>query len=634
MNKPHDNHHGKKTFEYEFESKKVVLEVDRLSNKSEKSVLCRFGDTTVLTTLILGEVRKEPFPFVPLTITVEERAYAVGRIPNVFNKREGKGTYVSIKAARVIDRSLRNFFPKEVYQEVQITNLILSVDHSCSSLLASLWGSFLVCFLAPELPFFHHCLGMVIVGEKEGQLSCGLSWEELAASPLELVVAGSETRINMLELGAAEIEEGKLEKALVFAQQKIRPLICFFQRIAKSLGVEKTPPVPSPAGEISAEEKKLKEAMGSYLNQAREEKLPWLTKEKNLKKFKKDLFSAQEEELEPIPRWKLESLWNSVLKEKITSLLSEKGTRLDGRRWDEIRRINVEMNPLPNSIVHGSALFERGITQVMSVVTIGKSSEKQLIDSVMLPSSFHKHFIHHYNFSQIATGELSLSRSLTRREIGHGDLVEKTLSYLLPKPEEFPYTLRVVSEVLTSNASSSQAAISASSLALLSAGIPLTRPAAGVSLGLFGEHLLVDMIALEDQLGEMDFKIGGTEKGVCSIQLDVKNEGLDLDFIRRCLREAKKARLSVLRTMAEQTVVIPPQSPNLIKWRRFYVGPEKMGLAIGQGGKVINELTRRTGASFDVQSSGHLLIYHSSEEQLNKICEEIERIISFRKKPF
>nr|CAG8441118.1 6552_t:CDS:2 [Entrophospora candida] len=447
-----------------FQNKEVIFEIDQLASKSDKSILCRYGNTTVLSVLTVKQLTKNNNSFFPLTITFEEKFYAIGRIPNAFGKREGKPSYDAITSARLIDRSLRSFFPTSGNQEVQINN--------------------------SNLPYFHTPLAAVIVGQSEDNFVCNPSNEKLNNSPLELIVSATEEKIVMLESGAQEISSEELAKAIEFAHREIQLLIA-----------------------------------------------------------------------------------------------------------DKIRPLEIQIDYLPN--VHGSAVFARGETKVLSVVTI--------------------------------VNEIASYRSVSRREIGHGELVEKTFDYLIPHNNIFPYTVRVVSEVLSSDGSSSQASICATSLALMTAGIPLLRPAAGIALGLFEGQIYTDINGLEDKLGEMDFKIAGTEKGICSVQLDVKNQGISPELLKECLEKSQRARLYLLEEMKKYIfhprLTLPAQ---VIKCRRFYVGQEKIGLVIGPRGKTINQLTEKNGTTIEVQNDGHILIYHQEEEELEATFRAIQDIIRGR----
>lgn len=624
----------KKIFECEFEGKKIIFEVDKLGIKGNKSVVCRYEDTVVLTVLTIKNSVKEALPFFPLTVLFEERFYAVGRIPSSFGKREAKPSNFSVVAARTIDHSLRSFFPtrvEEIDHEVQITNLVLSVGKSNNPLLAALWGSFLVCFLSPELDYFDKCFASLIVGKKDKELIYHLSYEELTSLPLELVISATRDEIVMLEVEAAEIVEEELEKIIKVCHLKIKNLINFFQSMFLSLGVEKKKRVlKNNDPEITFEKKKILSFVREIIDAP---DFSWWEKEKKMQYLQQSLVEEYCQ-TNPLTEKKkvevhLNQLWDDLLQEENKERL-KKNVRLDGRKEDEIRPLLIRINYLPNTVVHGNAFFQRGNTQVLSVVTFGKSSEKQLTDNFLLPFNFNKRFIHHYNFPGFSVNSITFSY-LTRRVIGHGELVERTFNHLFPLLETFPYTIRVVSEVLSSDGSSSQASICATSLALISSGVPLKRPAAGIALGLSDNHILTDINAIEDRISEMDFKVAGTEKGICSIQLDIKDKGLDFSNLKESLVRAKQARLQILNEMKKHIVsqTLNPILPSsVLKWKKFYVGNDKMKILIGSGGRTINELTKRTGAFIETQSDGYLIVYHSLETELESVCFDIVKIIN------
>ncbi|CAI2161593.1 15258_t:CDS:2 [Funneliformis geosporum] len=405
-----------------------------------------------------------------------------------------------------------------------------------------------------------------MVGKEGDNFVCNPSDEKLNDSPLELIVSATEETITMLDGAAQEISEKELEKAISFAQKEILILIGFFRHIANVLKIEK---------------------------------------EKSLKECRQELTKEYWEK-------------NPHLEEDYVK---------DGRKIEEIRPLKIHIDYLPN--VHGSAVFERGETKILSIVTIGKISDKQLVDSIF--SRYHKYFIHHYNFPQFAVNEVASYRGVSRREIGHGELVEKTFDHLVPEVSNFPYTIRVVSEVFSSDGSSSQASICATSLALMTAGVPLIRPAAGIALGLFEGQIYTDLNGLEDKLGEMDFKVAGTEKGICSLQLDVKNRGISNKLLRECLEKARQARLYILTEMRNlifsSRSTLPTQ---VIKCRSFYVEKEKIGLIIGPRGKTINQLTEETGSTIEIENNGYVIIYNQEEEKLEKTHQAIKAIINKR----
>ncbi|RHZ37514.1 polyribonucleotide nucleotidyltransferase [endosymbiont GvMRE of Glomus versiforme] len=612
------NNSTQKKFEFTFQGKKIIFEIDQLATKSEKSVLCRYGNTVVLTVLCLKQsAESSKLNFVPLTVFFEEKFYSVGKIPAVFNKREGKPDYNSVTIARLIDRSIRSFFPLGGQYEIQITNSVLAFDSAADPRLVACWNSILVCYLSPLLSSFNQPLATVVISKNQEEFICNPSIIQLDESPFELIITATKENIVMLELGAEEIAEKELEKAVIFAQKQIQQLLQFFQQIANSLNISKNSFLTPEKSIDKNWQEKIKEKLEKILTA----KDNWLNKEKKLQETLQELKKNPEQDTNA---WEeeIEQIWDLTLQNWMQTNFRRTQQRIDGRKKEEIRPLNMKINYLPN--VHSSALFQRGETQVLSVVTLGKTSDRQLIDNIFVHT--HKHFIHHYNFPAFAVNEIEKFKSTSRREIGHGQLVEKTFPPLLPSVDTFPYTIRVVSEVLGSDGSSSQASICATSLALMTAGVPMKRPVAGIALGLLEGEILVDINGLEDKFGEMDYKIAGTEKGVCSLQLDVKNQGISFLIFQKSLQEGKKARIYLLREMSNFLPKTRPQLPTqAIKFKKIFVGAERFGLIIGSQGKTINRLIQETGVEIDLQQpSGFVLLYHHDEQQLIKAVRFIE----------
>jgi polyribonucleotide nucleotidyltransferase len=617
-----DNKKEKKFFSFVFQGKNVTFEVDSLALRADKSILCRYGNTTVLTTLCLKDVQ-EDLDFVRLTVFLEEKFYSIGKIPSGFNKRESRPSYESILISRLIDRSLRSCLSISDKKEIQITNTILSLDDDYDVRLVSCWNSFLAVLLCEKLSF-NSLVSTVVVAENDGQLICNPNYEQLKNSSFEFIVTASREKILMLEMFSGELSESKVKEIANFA----------FEQNCKIID----------------------QNFSSILNEEIISKKLNLTSLKNVDKFNisdqikfeilkfiEEIFSIdsnwddRKHELENFPIHlskkypdvsfiEIENFWYDSLKGKISLEILNKNKRIDGRRSDQIRDLNINIDYLPN--VHGSALFSRGNTNVISVLTFGKSSERQLIDDALSRNNFHKNFVHHYNFPGFAVNNLSVFKSVSRREVGHGQLAEKTFSHIIPSVDEFPYTTRIVSEVISSEGSSSQASICASSLAMMASGFPLKKHVAGVALGLFGKVILTDINDFEDKLGDMDFKIAGTENGICSFQMDVKNDGISLDLLSECLERAKVARLLIIEKM---NLVISEPRPNLpnkmLKCKKVYFGSDKLGLVIGQGGKNINIVTSKTGTKVDFQDDGFALIYHSDSEKINEAYEMMRKFL-------
>ncbi|KLL02485.1 MAG: polynucleotide phosphorylase [Mycoplasmataceae bacterium RC_NB112A] len=615
----------KKRFEFNFRNQKLVFEIDQLATKSDKSVLCCYGNTTILTVLTTRQLSELKYSFSPLTVTFEEKFYAAGRIPGMFNKREGKPSYDAITTARLIDRSLRSFFPFPTQQETQITNLVLTVDPQCDPRMVAAWNSTLVCFLSSRLPYFDIPLATVIKQVTEEENFSDSTNPNLFS--LELILSATEEKIVMLEAKGKEIKEDKMLSLIGSVHQEVQKIISFFRSISNQLGIKKT--AKEAPQFLGLEDEILTQKFNFQLAQIlSQNNLSWIKKEKKMKEGLE--ISLKEYEIQNPQREEgqaknlIEQVWDKVLQNWMDKLWKEKQVRLDGRKAEQIRPLGIKIDYLPN--VHGSALFERGETKLISVVTIGKISEKQLVDNLLTRSP--KYFIHHYNFPPFAVNEIVSYRTVSRREIGHGELVENTFDYLISSNDNFPYTIRVVSEVLTSDGSSSQAAICATSLALMTAGVPLIRPAAGIALGLFKGQIYTDINGLEDKLGEMDFKIAGTEEGICSLQLDLKNKGISFELISECFSKARSARLILLAEMKKHITqprsVLPTQ---VIKCRRFYVAKEKIGLIIGTGGKTIRQLAEATGSTIEIQDDNCLLIYHPEEKKLAETWKIIQNLI-------
>ena len=612
------NNSTQKKFEFSFQGKKIIFEIGQLATKSEKSILCRYGDTVILTVLCLKQsTEASKLNFVPLTVFFEEKFYSVGKIPAVFNKREGKPDYNSVTIARLIDRSIRSFFPLGSQYEIQITNSVLAFDPAADPRLVACWNSILVCYLSSKLTSFNQLLATVAISKNQGEFICNPSTTQLDESSFELIITATKENIVMVELEAEEIAEKELERAVIFAQKQIQQLLHFFQQITDSLGISKKTLV-IPEKSIDKDwQTKIKKNLEKILNTEDN----WLIKEKNLQNALQELKKEKSDQNDTLQEEEIEQIWDLTLQKWVQENFRQTQQRIDGRKKEDIRPLHMQINYLPN--VHGSALFQRGETQVLSIVTLGKSSDKQLIDNIFVHT--HKHFIHHYNFPAFAVNEIAGFKSLSRREIGHGQLVEKTFPPLLPSVEEFPYTIRVVSEVLSSDGSSSQASICATSLALLAAGIPLKNPTAGIALGLLEGEILVDINGAEDKFGEMDYKVAGTEKGICSLQLDVKNQGISFSIFQKSLQAGKKTRLYLLQEMNKLLPKVRPQlTSQVAKFRKFFVGVERFGLIVGSQGKTINRLIQETGVNIDLQPDGFALLYHHDEQQLTKAINFIE----------
>jgi len=603
-----------RVFELTVHGKTFSIEVGRYAQQANGSVLVRFGDTVVLSTATASREPKD-VDFFPLTVNYEERFYAVGKIPGGFFKREGKPSEHAVLTSRLIDRPLRPLFPKGFRNEVQVISLVMSVDQDYSSEIAALNGSSLALMIS-DIPF-EGPVGGVLVGRVNGKFVINPSVAEQEASDLHLVVAGTKDAVNMVEAGAKFISEDDLVEAIAFAHEAIREICLFQEEVAREVGKPKMdvplfvvdPDVEAAAREVA--EARFREAAFHPDKKTRERQME-AAKEEALALLKERF---PEEEKEPMLRQALDDL----LKEVVRKMILYEGVRPDGRGFREIRPLTIDVGILPRA--HGSGLFVRGQTQVISACTLGVPSEVQILDDLGLEEE--KRFMHHYNFPPFSTGEVRPIRSPGRREIGHGALVERALEPVIPPEEEFPYTIRVVSDVLESNGSTSQASVCASSLALMDAGVPIRTPVAGIAMGLVsdGERyaILTDIQGVEDALGDMDFKVAGTREGVTALQMDIKVKGITTEILREALAQAREARLAILDAMAQ---VLPAPRPTLSpyapKIATMRIDPDKIREVIGPGGRTINRIIAETGCTIDIEQDGTIFIAHTDLAQVER----------------
>jgi polyribonucleotide nucleotidyltransferase len=617
----------RETFALEIEGRKALFEINGLYLRAEKSVVCRYGDTTVLTTLCLRDI-DEDIDFVRLAVSVDEKFYSIGKIPSGFNKRESRPSYNAIVIARMVDRSLRSCFSIRDKKEIQITNTILSVDDSHDLRLAIFWNSFIVSLLSENLTF-NKLISLVVIAESNGELVCNPSNEQIKNSSFELIMSASKEKILMLEMFSNALDEKKVQSIVDFAFDRIKNTIdeSFSLFLNENLLLKKS--------ELSALidakskidlscDKNLSDEINEFFFENFSIDQNWDERKKKIEFFPKILLKNHP----TFTAFEIEEFWYKSLKNFVSSRVLSQNKRVDDRTACQIRDLNISIDYLPG--VHGSALFSRGNTNVISVLTFGKNNEKQLVDDALSRDSYQKHFFHHYNFPDFAVNSISNSfKSTSRREVGHGQLVEKTLSRLIPAIDDFPYTTRIVSEVISSEGSSSQASICASSLAMMSSGFPLKKHVAGISLGLFNDVVVVDINDLEDKLSEIDFKISGTEDGICSFQMDVKNDGINLDVFSRCLKTASFARLTIIDKM--NLVIAEPRknlSKQIVKCKKIYFGTDKIGLIIGQNGRTISSITSKTGSKIDFQNDGFVFVYHHDEEKIADAHEMMREIVA------
>ncbi len=604
----------KEVFSTTINGKPLSVEVGELAKQANGACMVRYGDTAVLS---VATASKEPkdLPFFPLTVNYEERLYAVGKIPGGFIKREGRPSEKAILASRLIDRPIRPLFPEGFRNEVQVISTVMSVDQDCSSEIAAMIGSSIALSIS-DIPFDGPIAG-INIGRIDGEFVINPSIEDQEKSDLELTVAGTKEAINMVEAGADEVSEEAMLEAILFAHKEVARLVEFQEEIVEKVGQEKS---EIQLLEIDADirEKVEGQAKADLLNAIQTEEKH--AREEAISAVKEATLEQYEDE-DDIKHVKM--TLDELLKEEVRRLITEEKVRPDGRKIDEIRSLSSRIGVLPRT--HGSGLFTRGQTQVLSVSTLGALGDVQILDGLDLEES--KRFMHHYNFPQYSVGETGPIRAPGRREIGHGALGERALEKVIPSEEEFPYTIRVVSEVLESNGSSSMASICAGTLAMMDAGVPLRAPVAGIAMGLVktGDEysVLSDIQGMEDALGDMDFKVAGTDKGITSLQMDIKIDGLAKDILEESLEQAKIGRLHILDSML-QTIDAPktelsPYAPKIITMK---INPDKIRDVIGPSGKQINQIIEDTGVKIDIEQDGTVFI-GSTEQDMNEKAQKI-----------
>ncbi|MGM0873715.1 MAG: polyribonucleotide nucleotidyltransferase [Bacillota bacterium] len=608
----------KQTFSIDWAGRNLTVEVGQLAKQANGAVLIRYGDTAVLSTATASKEPK-PLDFFPLTVNYEERLYAVGKIPGGFIKREGRPSEKAILASRLIDRPIRPLFADGFRNEVQVISIVMSVDQDCSSEMAAMFGSSLALCVS-DIPFEGPIAG-VTVGRVNNEFIVNPNVEQTEKSDIHLVVAGTKDAINMVEAGAEEVPEETMLEAIMFGHEEIKRLIAFQEEIAVAVGKAK---LTIELFELDAElEKEIRELSEKDLLQAiqvqeKHAREAAITEVKNtvLAKF-------EEKEVDDKTLKQVKQILSKLVKGEVRRLITEEKVRPDGRGVDEIRPLSSEVSLL--SRTHGSGLFTRGQTQALSICTLGALGDVQILDGLGIEES--KRFMHHYNFPQFSVGETGPMRGPGRREIGHGALGERALEPIIPSEKDFPYTIRLVSEVLESNGSTSQASICASTLAMMDAGVPIKAPVAGIAMGLVksGEHytVLTDIQGMEDALGDMDFKVAGTEKGVTALQMDIKIEGLSREILEEALQQAKKGRIEILKSMLA-TISTPKQelSRYAPKILMMAIKPDKIRDVIGPSGKQINKIIEETGVKIDIEQDGTVFI-SSVHEEMNKKAKKI-----------
>ena len=611
-----------KKFQYKLAGRDLTVTVGKVAEQAGGACLVQYGDTMVLATATASKQPREGIDFFPLSCDYEEKLYSVGKIPGGFIKREGRPSEKAVLTSRLIDRPIRPLFPDGYRNDVQVITTVLSVDQDNSPEIAAMIGSSIALSIS-NIPF-NGPTGSVNIGLVDGNYIVNPMVVDREKSEIDLTVSGTRDAIMMVEASANLVSEKTMLDAILTAHEEIKKICDFIQDIANECGKEKTEyAVSMPNPEIDEKiraygREKLISAVNTVMKQEREENITNVTKEIN-EKFLEEY---------PESGKNINEIIGNIIKDEVRRLILEEGIRPDNRKMDEIRKITSEVGLLPRT--HGSGLFTRGQTQVLTIATLGAKSDVQIIDGLGDDAS--KRFMHHYNFPSYSVGETRPMRGPGRREIGHGALAERALEPVMPSVEEFPYTIRLVSEVLSSNGSSSQASVCGSTLALLDAGVPIKAPVAGIAMGLIKTDekvaILSDIQGLEDHLGDMDFKIAGTKDGITAIQMDIKIAGIDEEILVAALEKARLARLFILDKMTES--ITEPRaelSPYAPKIYTMQVNPDKIRDIIGPGGKIINKIIDETGVKIDIDDDGKVLIATSDAASGKRAIELITNIV-------
>ncbi|MHB1392486.1 MAG: polyribonucleotide nucleotidyltransferase [Clostridia bacterium] len=609
-------------FELELGGRKLSIETGRIAQLADAAVLVRYGDTVVLVTACASDKPKQGIDFFPLSVDYEERLYAVGKIPGGFIKREGRPTEKAILSARLIDRPIRPLFPHGYRNDVQVVATVMSVDQDNLPEICAMVGSSAALSIS-AIPF-EGPTGSVLVGRVDGKLIVNPNNDERGKSDLHLVVSGTKDAVMMVEAGANEISEDVMLEAIMFAHDNIKKIVAFIEGMVAKVGKEKKEYI------VFEAEKEIEDAVREYATQKTLDAVRTpdkLERQEKMDNVKEEAF-AHFAEIFPEKEKQIDSVLYDVLKEQVRKLITEEGVRPDDRKLDEIRPISSEVGVLPR--VHGSGLFTRGQTQVLTIATLGALGDVQILDG--LGDEETKRYMHHYNFPPYSVGETRFMRGPGRREIGHGALAERALEPMIPSEEEFPYAIRLVSEVVSSNGSTSQGSVCGSTLALMDAGVPIKAPVAGIAMGLMKEKgnvaILSDIQGMEDFLGDMDFKVAGTSKGITAIQMDIKIAGIDRSILEKALEQARVGRLYILDKMLN--VISKPRkelsqyAPKIITMK---IDPDKIRDIIGPGGKMINKIIAETGVKIDIEDDGRVFIAATNQTDGEKAVKIIEGLV-------
>lgn len=625
----------KHVFEYSHRDRKIVVEIGELAKQANGACLVRYNDTAVLSAAV-GSNQAMASDFFPLTVLYQEKLYAAGKIPGGFLKREGRATEHETLVSRLIDRPIRPLFAEGYRYEVQVINMVMCANPDYSSAMAAMLGSSIALTIS-DIPFQGPIAG-VVVGRVNGKLVLNPTVEELENSDINLTVAGTKKAINMVEAGAKQVSEDDMLEALLFAHEEIKRLCEFQEEIQKAIGKEKMVPdlfkIPEELEKSIREfaEPELIPAISTHEKLAREAAIEAVN-EKTREHFNEIFENDEKLSLQEIEENKkyVDMVLEHILAEEVRRLITNDKIRPDGRAVNEIRPLSSRVDIFERT--HGSALFTRGQTQSLSTVTLGSLTEFQIIEGLGVEEG--KRFMLHYNFPQFAVGSTGRYGAPGRREIGHGALGERALLQVIPSEDEFPYTIRVVSEILESNGSSSQASICAGTMALMAAGVPIKAPVAGIAMGLISQDdecskytILTDIQGLEDHYGDMDFKVAGTRNGITALQMDIKIKGITPEILKEALAQAKLGRMQILdHMMTTISEVRPELSKYAPKVKMIRINPDKIRDVIGSGGKVIQEIIEKCNdVKIDIEQDGRVFVMHSEMEWINKAIEIIENL--------
>lgn len=611
----------KKTFSMEWAGRTLTVEVGQLAKQANGAVLVRYGDTSVLSTATASKEPKD-LPFFPLTVNYEERLYSAGKIPGGFIKREGRPSDHAVLTSRLIDRPVRPLFPDGFRNDVQVISMVMSNDQNCSPEMAAMVGSSLALSIS-DIPFAGPIAG-VTIGRVDGNFIINPKTDEMDNSDINLIVAGTKDAINMVEAGANEVPEEVMLDAIMFGHEEIKRLVAFQEDIVAKVGKVK----------MDVQLLTIDEELATEIREKAESKLIKAAtvvekgeRETAIKEVYNEILEDYTDEENDRTKDARDVL-DKLLKETVRKLITKENIRPDGRKGNEIRPLASEIDILQRT--HGSGLFTRGQTQALSVCTLGALGDVQVLDGLGIEES--KRFMHHYNFPSFSVGETGPIRGPGRREIGHGALGERALEKVMPSEQEFPYTIRLVSEVLESNGSTSQASICASTLAMMAAGVPIKSPVAGIAMGLVKHEddvvVLTDIQGMEDALGDMDFKVAGTSKGVTALQMDIKIEGIDKAVLEEALSQAREGRLQILDNMLsaipEPRTELSAYAPKILTMK---IHPDKIRDVIGPSGKMINQIIDDTGVKIDIEQDGTVYISSTDQQMNNKAKQIIEDLV-------